>query len=721
MKKMGVGIKKLFSNLNFQKKGNDEANNKPKKGILKYFDIGKTTIRTKLIASFLVPIAFIIILGVVSYQVASNGIEKNYEKSTSDTINMAGEYIRFGLDAIEATSVQYVNDKTIANFYLGLYDINNQEYRNSYTYISSSALTKQVSDDFIENIFFISDEVKCISTDGNSYPSGLYKGFTETELGAKVKQSRLQSVWIGSNEYLDSNLTSTRYNPEYAIRLIKNLKSDAIVVIDISKSTIDDILKGLNFHESGYLALITPDGKEITTSEANDAAENSENEAIFTNEEFYQNAVNSDKQNDSAYVNYHGKTYLFMYSKIGGTGSMLCALMPKTVINSQANNIKNITIIIVAIAIIVAIGIAIMISQGIDKTIKEIILKLKEAAKGDMTVTFSSKRKDEFHILIKEIQNTFSNMKALILRVNDLSTEVSNSAENVTSTSENFLKSTKDISSAMSEIEQGISQQAKDAEECLIQMDNLSKKIELVNDNTKEIGQIADKTRVSIKEGTIVTEELNNQTQSTIEIATDIINDIERLNQKSVSVSKIINVINEIANQTNLLSLNASIEAARAGEFGRGFAVVASEIRKLAEQSQDSVNDIKKIIESIQNDTKKAAETAKRAEDVLTLQTNAVKNTTASYQNINDSVEKLMVFLNYIAQNVENIEEARVSTLGAIENISAVLEEIAASTNTVNQTSVNQLSSVETLNNAAGLLNQNAEVLVQEVKKFKVE
>jgi methyl-accepting chemotaxis protein len=272
----------------------------------------------------------------------------------------------------------------------------------------------------------------------------------------------------------------------------------------------------------------------------------------------------------------------------------------------------------------------------------------------------------------------------------------------------------------MTEIEQGISQQAKDAEECLNQMDQLSQKIVLVSNNTKEITQIADNTKQNIEEGTIVTADLNNQTKSTIEITTSIINEIEKLAEKSLSIGKIINVINEITNHTNLLSLNASIEAARAGDYGKGFAVVASEIRKLAEQSQESVKDIKKIIGSIQEDTSNVVTIAKKAEEVLLLQESAVKNTTNSYQNINKSVENLMIYLNYITENVDNIEEARISTLGAIENISAVLEEIAASTNTVNQTSNKQLSSVEILNNSAGNLSGNADNLVTAVHKFQV-
>ena len=635
---------------------------------------------------------------------------------------MTGDYLRFGFDSVKATGIQYANDDTISKYFLNLYSTDKIEYNTAFNNINSMLSAKQLSDKFVENIFILSDTVKPVGTKA-SIGSDIYGQFTETEAGAYLKDNRSKAAWVGEDELLDTTLETSP--DDYAVRLIRSTSSArAMIVIDVSSDTIKDILAGLDYEQSGgFLALVTADGKEIIThnEEKDDIAEEEAVETIFINNDFYNNAISDVSENNSQYVKYNGQEYLFMYSKIGDTGAMICALMPKNIITQQAESIKKVSIIICLIAVIVAVITAVAISQGIDKTIKGIILRLKEAAKGDLTVAFNTKRKDEFRILIDEIQSTFLNMKELIRHVNGLSTQVSASSENVTKTSEVFLKSSQDISAAMNEIEQGISQQAKDAEECLQQMDNLSQKIALVSDNTKEIGQIADSTKRSIKEGTVVTEDLNHQTQSTIEITTDIINNIEKLDEKSKSISKIVNVINEIANQTNLLSLNASIEAARAGEYGKGFAVVASEIRKLAEQSQGSVNDIKKIIESILVNTKSAVETARKAEEVLKLQGDAVKNTTNSYQNINDSVEKLMVYLNYITQNVGNIEDARVSTLGAIENISAVLEEIAASTNTVNQTSNDQLASVETLNNAAGVLNDNAETLVKEVNKFRVE
>jgi len=669
-----------------------------------------TSLRFQLVAAFMVPVLCIIVLGIVSFQKAATAIRDSYTSSTVESLNMAGNYMNFGFTSAEDTMVQFVNDDSITKYYLNLYKSDIVEGSLVGQSIKNIILNKQVTDDFIENIYLLSDEVSNITTKA-SIPSGIYKEFMDTETGKYLSENKLKMVWSSADAYLDEKLKTTA--DSYSIRLIRNMSNaKGIVVIDISMDAVKDILTDLNFNESGILGFVTADGKEIMSVD--------QEAVVFSDKDFYQKALEGEAASGSEYVNYDGEDYLFLYSKVADTDFMICALMPKAVITGQADDIMYVTIFVVLAAVVIAALTAAFISTGIDKTIKHITKGLKKAAEGDLTVEFYTKRRDEFQTLVHEMSQTFINMKNLIQQVKLLSGEVSDSSNQVGTASASFLKSTEEISVAMTEIEQGVNQQAKDAEECLSQMDNLSQKILRVSENTKEISQIAEQTKQNVNDGTDCSNELNHQTKSTIEITTAIIGKIESLAEKSLSIGKISNVINEIADQTNLLSLNASIEASRAGEYGRGFAVVAAEIRKLAEQSKDSVNGIRKIITGIQDEARDTLETAHKVEQVLKLQEDAVKNSTVSFSSINLSVERLVENLKQITEDVDNIEGARVSTLGSIENISAVLEEIAASSNTVNQTSSNQLVSVDLLNTSAGTLKSNSEELLNAVNQFTV-
>ena len=676
-----------------------------------------SSLRFKLFSMFLVPVACIIILGVVSYNQAASGIESNYEKSTADSINMTAEYIRFGLQNVQATSNQYASDTALMNYMRNVGDM--MEHMTIRNNNANSISVKITSDEFIKNIYMISDTVMPIMSAQLQIEDGFYEGLSKTDIGEFIAKNPLKVLWDGQDDYLDEKLQTGP--DDYSMRLVRAFgRTDSVLIIDINASTINRILADLSFDASGYIGLITPDGREVIDQSTKEIPLDP-SEIIFTSESFYHDAVASGETSGSDNVMYRGEQYLFLYSKIGDTGALICSLMPLSVINSQADNIKQTTVIIVIIACIIAILIALIMSTSVNQILGNINSVLRRAAKGDLSVQLETGRKDEFGVLSAEVQATVNNMKQLIQQVKTLSLEVSQSSSNVSKASETFLKSSGDISRAMNEIEQGVNQQALEAEQCLIQMDTLNKKIELVSDNTKDIGLIADNTKDRVNEGTVISDELNRQTSSTINITIAIIKEIEKLAEKSSSISEIINVINDIANQTNLLSLNASIEASRAGEYGRGFAVVASEIRNLAEQSKSSVNDIKQIIDSILEDTTNVVETARSAESVLKLQESAVKNTTDSYHDINESVEKLVVFLKQISENVDSIDETRVLTLASVENISAVLEEIAAASENVSQTSNDQLHSVESLNDSAAKLDSHTDSLTNEIQKFKVE
>ena len=681
--------------------------------ITKMFSAKKylTSIRAKLILSFLIPIAFILLLGIVSFNKAAEGIRSSYENSTEQTIIMTSKYLQLGIETLEAVSTQYVSEKEKQQYVVGYYSDDIVKNTSIYNSIKSDLIRKEKTDDFISNIYILTDKAKLVSIKDMT-EENICAGFYKTDIGKEINSNRSKIFWFGQNEYLDEKLGVGE--KEYSLRLVRNFgTSDAFLVFDMDMNIVRDILKSVEFDKTGILALVTSDGKEIFSD-----VQDKSKKTVFFDQDFYKEIAVSEYMNGAFYINYQDKQQLFMYSKIGKSGAIICALIPKSTILSKADSIRQITVIIVIIACIVAVFTGFTISYGIDKTIKHIITKLQKASKGDLTVVFKTNRRDEFRILIEEINNTFSNMRALISQVKILSEDASKESTDVAKTSEVFVRTTEDINLAMKEIEEGVMQQAKDAEKCLLQMDHLSLKILLMSDNTKEVNKIAEETKNTIGLGTIITKKLNDQTKSTLDITSNIVEEIENLVEKSMRINSIINIINEISNQTNLLSLNASIEAARAGDAGKGFAVVAEEIRNLSEQIKRQINDIKSIITNIQDSTKRLTITAKEAGNVMELQNAAVEDTTDSYYLINSSVDNLMVYFKNITNDVNGIEEAKNSTLEAIENISAVLEEIAASTDNVSQTASDQLLSVEQLHQSSSYLSDKSEKLYQETQRF---
>jgi methyl-accepting chemotaxis protein len=223
-----------------------------------------------------------------------------------------------------------------------------------------------------------------------------------------------------------------------------------------------------------------------------------------------------------------------------------------------------------------------------------------------------------------------------------------------------------------------------------------------------------------VGDGLVIIDELNNKSKDTTNVTQLVIKDIEELEKQSQNIGNFVGIINEIASQTNLLSLNASIEAARAGEAGRGFAVVADEIRKLADQSIEAANQIQSIVTEIQNKTQGTVQSAKQAESIVESQMESLNKTIKVFEEINNHVGNLVNNLDIISVGIKGIESAKNVSMDAISNISAVAQETAAASEEVSATATSQISSVENLSQSAMELADNAKKLEQAIKLFKI-
>ena len=668
----------------------------------------RSSIAVKLILSFLIPITFVITIGVASYQKASSSIIKNYEDSSQQAIKMTSEYMNFGFGVVESKGVQYINDSNIKKYFSGVNSIT--EAAKYKTNIKDKLLSEQVSDALIENIHILSDKVTSLST-GSKIEEKMYSSFTATQGGSKLSEKNDAKYWIGSNEYLDSAMGLD--SQSYAFRYVCGLPmSNACVIFDISTTALEGILANLDFGEGSIIEFITPDERELLK------AQEDVSELSLSKEEFYQQAIHSELSDFSKKVVFEGNDYLFISSKIGTTGAVVCALIPEKNILEQVNDVKHLSIVLVVIACVVAITIGVGVASGIQRVIRYIIMELEKVSRGDLTIKLMVRNKDEFGILAKGINDTIDNMRVLLERVRAQSTSVMGSSDQVMASTEVISNATRGISDSMNEIQSGITQQAQDAESCLSQMDILSGKIQTVSGKTKEIMSIASDTKDSVVSGIDSMAALKGKARETSQITEQVIGKIETLDSKSKSIGKIVETINQIAVQTNLLSLNASIEAARAGEAGKGFTVVAEEIRKLADQSVHAVKEIEALIQEIQIQTKDTVVIANEADSIVTEQELAVKNTEISLKALNQNVERLVTNVDMITDSIMNIDAARAGTLSAIENISAVSQQTAAATMSVNETTQEQRKAVQSLNTLSKELDENAQALERVVLQF---
>ena len=615
---------------------------------------------------------------------------------------------------------QSISNKVAANQFIG----NIYIVKGGYNTFSSQSKLRGQEDKTKEDI-----EAK---RDIHAKGEEIYSAFLDTDLGKKVSMDATSYYWVGSGSMPELDKLLLVEPSSYILRVAHDVSSttDAAMIVDIKKDAILDILTNFNLGEGSYVGIITPDnqemvveGKDITKEEEGKSKtqNNVVKESIYKNQDFYKDALKSEKDSGKDYVRYAGKTYLFTYEKIGRSGIMLCSMVPQSVIVAQANSIRVLTFVMVVISCIIAMIVGTLISKGFSKSINLSIKELAKVSKGDLTVEFRTNRRDEFALLYGSCNDMLANIRGLIMEVESAYDALSVSLNKVNTSSTTFSETTKDIQTSVHEIETGVGEQTESATDCLNEMDSLFTKINVVNDNTNEIGSIAASTQVAINSGLTSMDNLNAKTKSTTDITDSVIQTIKELSVHSKNIGQIVNSINDIAEETNLLSLNASIEAARAGAAGKGFSVVATQIRKLADQCLASAGKISNIVTEITEATKEAVNTAQTAEEIVDEQVEAVAATAHSFQALKQHIEKLSEYLESIQSSSKDMETSGSSTLNSMENISAILEETLASVTSVANVTDKQSEALTSLDDASSQLMIRAERLGDAISKFKTK
>ena len=679
------------------------------------------SIRNKIVVCFLVPIVFMVIIGVSAYQKSAEGLSEKFTDSTLQTMRMATENLNMSCDFIRSEGLKYAYDDDLRKYFLGMFEDNPVDKLNFLTSTKSNLLSVQTSNPFISHMHIIPKKgVNLLSTKLSSGVDGFLDEYKEDVASGEGRRSIPQ--WIDSHPVLDEKVTETEKDYIMAFEMMSQ-SNNACVVIDIKPSAITDFMEEIDIGDGSIIGFVTPGGRELVVENVEEGTESvlPEEGNVFSGQEYY-TAVMDEAVADAgtAEVDFQGEKYLFIYSHSADIGFTTCALVPMRVVTSQATEIRNMTIGLVILACVIVVIVGIFITAGIENNMRCISRKFGDVAKGDLTVTVSAKGHDEFQDLAGSATNMITNTKKLVNQVSNATGELEVSAQNVGQASELIHEYSQDITRAIGEINEGMEEQSRHAQECVEKTDILSNEIQEVSHVVERVEKLVGETEGMINKGMEIVQVLGDRAGETTQMTVKVSESIESLRKESEIINSFVATITEITEQTNLLSLNASIEAARAGEAGRGFAVVAEEIRKLADDSAKAAGEIRNNVANITAQTQNSVESASQAKAMVELQTKAVEEVIAVFREMQERMGQLIEGLKDIVVSTEKADGERSAAVAAVKNISDIIEETAGSAETVNDVANKLLNHVEKLSTTASVLDENMEGLKNEISVFKI-
>lgn len=356
-------------------------------------------------------------------------------------------------------------------------------------------------------------------------------------------------------------------------------------------------------------------------------------------------------------------------------------------------------------------------------SIDRIIMTLDRAGNGDLTAELGKQdleRKDEIAVLASHANNVIGKLKDVIGQVGNTSDVIEESTARLDKMAEQTSNASEDVARSMGDMANGATAQASETQAVSAAINRIGDGIEETGTAVAKLIANADQMKAAGQEGVDSVGELKTISEKVKAQIAVIYEQTNTTNESAQEIHKATELISSIANETNLLALNASIEAARAGESGRGFAVVAEQIKNLAEQSNQSAKTIEEIINNLLVDTEQAVKTMNTVDAIIGFQADKVEMTKRIFDKVNNGLLVTIEGVESIAQSTKTLDEAKGQVMASVESLSAIAEQNAASTEETAASAEELAATIGEIKTATSRLNQVADDLTNQTNRFQI-